>query len=118
MARNMIIVFDGNTRIAYPPSPRLILDRYRLLTVHLALLLFISLLLVQIQASPSALYPGVYEVRQSDRQAWRLEPGKPIERELTGGQSHSYQIAMASGQYMHLVVDQRGIDVVVALFTP
>src|SRR5262249_45182267 len=47
-----------------------------------------------------------------------LEPGKPVERELSGGQSHSYKITMVSGQYSRVVVEQRGIDVVVALFTP
>src|SRR5499426_31236 len=47
-----------------------------------------------------------------------LEPGKPIERELSGGQSHFYKITMISGQYSHIVVEQRGIDVAVALFTP
>src|SRR5262245_30476322 len=47
-----------------------------------------------------------------------LEPGKPIERELSGGGSHSYKITMISGQYLHIVVEQRGIDVVMALFAP
>src|SRR5262245_14886201 len=47
-----------------------------------------------------------------------LEPGRPIERELSGGQSHSYKIAMVSGQYLQVVVAQRGIDVAVALFAP
>jgi CHAT domain-containing protein/predicted negative regulator of RcsB-dependent stress response len=47
-----------------------------------------------------------------------LEPGKPVERELSGGQSHSYKITMTSGQYLHIAVEQRGIDVVVALFAP
>jgi CHAT domain-containing protein/Tfp pilus assembly protein PilF len=47
-----------------------------------------------------------------------LEPGKPVERELSGGQSHSYKITATSGQYLHIVVEQRGIDVAVALFTP
>ncbi|HYW69974.1 MAG TPA: tetratricopeptide repeat protein, partial [Pyrinomonadaceae bacterium] len=47
-----------------------------------------------------------------------LEPGKPVERELTGGQSHSYKLAMISGQYSRIVVEQRGIDVALALFTP
>jgi tetratricopeptide (TPR) repeat protein len=55
---------------------------------------------------------------QIDGQDRQLEPGKPIERELSGDQSHSYRIAMAAGQYLHLVVDQRGIDVVVTLFAP
>src|SRR5262249_10883155 len=47
-----------------------------------------------------------------------LEPGRPIERELSGGQSHSYKITMISGQYLQVVVAQRGIDVAVALFAP
>ncbi|MCI0563011.1 MAG: PPC domain-containing protein, partial [Nitrososphaera sp.] len=47
-----------------------------------------------------------------------LEPGKPIERELKGGEVHTYQIVLNAGQYLHVVVDQRGIDVVVTLFAP
>jgi CHAT domain-containing protein/Tfp pilus assembly protein PilF len=47
-----------------------------------------------------------------------LEPGKPIERELSGGQSHFYKITMTSGQYLHITVSQKGIDTLVALFTP
>jgi tetratricopeptide (TPR) repeat protein len=55
---------------------------------------------------------------QQGQEVHSLEPGKPIERALSGGQSHSYQITMTSGQYLHLVVDQRGIDVGVVLFVP
>ncbi len=47
-----------------------------------------------------------------------LEQGKPIERALSGGQIHSYQTTLAAGQYLHVVVEQRGIDVVVVLFGP
>src|SRR5215510_5628567 len=47
-----------------------------------------------------------------------LEPGKPIERDLSGGQSHFYKIALTSGQYLRITVSQQGIDAVVALFTP
>jgi CHAT domain-containing protein/tetratricopeptide (TPR) repeat protein len=47
-----------------------------------------------------------------------LEPGKPVERELSGGQSHFYKIDMTSGQYLRITVSQRGIDALVALFTP
>ena len=54
----------------------------------------------------------------SDQESISLEPGKPVERELSGGQSHSYKISTISGQYLHIVVEQRGIDVAVALFTP
>ncbi|MGH9902779.1 MAG: tetratricopeptide repeat protein, partial [Pyrinomonadaceae bacterium] len=44
-----------------------------------------------------------------------LEPGKAVERELAGGGRHVYQIALAAGQYAGLIVEQRGIDVVVRL---
>jgi len=47
-----------------------------------------------------------------------LEEGKPIERELFGGQSHSYQLKIVSGQYVSLIIEQKGIDVVVRLFAP
>ncbi len=53
---------------------------------------------------------------QSADEELSLEPGKPVERELSGGQSHSYKITMISGQYLHVVLAQRGIDVAVALF--
>jgi CHAT domain-containing protein len=48
----------------------------------------------------------------------RLEVGKPIEREMKGGEVHSYVVTLAAGQYMQAVVDQRGIDVVVSLYGP
>jgi len=47
-----------------------------------------------------------------------LEQGKPIERELAGGESHSYQLNVATGQYAYVIVDQKGIDVVASLFGP
>jgi len=47
-----------------------------------------------------------------------LEQGKPIERELAGDAAHSYRIALTAGQYLHVVVEQKGIDAVVALFAP
>ncbi|MDQ3012320.1 MAG: tetratricopeptide repeat protein, partial [Acidobacteriota bacterium] len=47
-----------------------------------------------------------------------LTTGVPITRELSGGQSHSYQLALAQGQYLEAVVEQRGIDVVVVVFAP
>jgi tetratricopeptide (TPR) repeat protein len=47
-----------------------------------------------------------------------LEPGKPVERELSGGQSHFYKIAMTSGQYLRITANQQGIDALVALFAP
>lgn len=47
-----------------------------------------------------------------------LELGKPIEKELSGGGSHSFQISLAEGQFLQVVVEQRGIDVLARLLGP
>jgi CHAT domain-containing protein len=52
---------------------------------------------------------------QIAQEVTRLELGKPVERELAGDQTHSYQIALAEAQYVFVVVEQRGIDVFVQL---
>ena len=44
-----------------------------------------------------------------------LTPGKAIERQIAGGESHDYRLALAPGEYAGIVVEQRGIDVVVQL---
>ena len=40
-----------------------------------------------------------------------IEPGKPVERELRGGEKHTYEIHVDAGQFLHAVVEQLGIDV-------
>src|SRR5262249_50095313 len=47
-----------------------------------------------------------------------LTLGVPIERELAGGETHSYQIAILAGHFVQVVVEQKGIDVVVKVFGP
>jgi CHAT domain-containing protein len=42
-----------------------------------------------------------------------LEVGKPVERKLSGAQIHSYRVSLAPGQYATVVVEQKGVDVVV-----
>src|SRR5262245_30525862 len=44
--------------------------------------------------------------------------GKAIERDLSGGENHSYTFALRAGQFVQAVVEQRGIDVAVAIFGP
>src|SRR5262245_29900047 len=85
----ILLVWIGLPVVAWPPSDSLAM-----------------------QAGNSA-----HRASQSADEEFSLEPGKPVERELSGGQSHFYKITMTSGQYLHLVVKQRGIDVDVALFT-
>ena len=55
---------------------------------------------------------------QSAEEDHLLEPAKPIEQELPGGRSHFYKITMTPGQYLRIAISQRGIDLLVALFTP
>lgn len=47
-----------------------------------------------------------------------LGPGRTIDHELSGGQSDSYYLTLTAGQYLHVIVDQRGVDVVLVLFSP
>ena len=43
------------------------------------------------------------------------KPGDLITRELAGGQSHCFQLQMEANQFLHVVVDQQGIDVVLSI---
>ncbi len=49
--------------------------------------------------------------------AW-LEPGPPHERRLSGDETHRYRLALDAGDFLHLVVEQRGVDLVVSLLDP
>lgn len=51
-----------------------------------------------------------------DADARPLILGKTIKDKLKGGEAHSYNIALTAGQYLHLVVEQKGIDVAVTVF--
>jgi hypothetical protein len=66
-------------------------------------------------SSPVQASAGDRGAIQSADEGQSLEPGAPIERELTGGQSHFYRISLTPGQYLQIAVSQRGIDVLVAL---
>src|SRR5215207_3468792 len=41
--------------------------------------------------------------------------GHPVAREIGGGEEHPYQVRLSAGQHARVVVDQKGIDVVLAL---
>src|SRR6266545_3530858 len=93
---------------------------------HSLALLLCLFLLVESVARASALSPRLFSqgsaapnpIVQGEKDVRPLELGKPIERELAGGQSHSYQITLTEGQYLRVVVEQRGVDVVVTLLSP
>jgi tetratricopeptide (TPR) repeat protein len=64
------------------------------------------------------LSPGSSYVAKGRQDILMLERGKPVEQELRGGDAHTYKIRLALGQCLHLIVDQRGIDVVVRIVGP
>lgn len=95
--------------------------------IHSALSLILSLLLLlgstataQIEYNSLSAQDGGGAVskRRTDEDVRVLEPGKPIEREMKGDELHSYEISLTEGQFIHLLVDQRGIDIVIKVFTP
>jgi CHAT domain-containing protein/tetratricopeptide (TPR) repeat protein len=63
---------------------------------------------------PVALQTASSEARQTEIR--ELKPGQVLERELAGGDAHTYRITLTSGQYLKSVVEQKSIDVVVRLF--
>lgn len=49
---------------------------------------------------------------------FELAPGVAEERSLAGGEAHAYELDLAAGQFLRVVVDQRGVDVELALDDP
>jgi CHAT domain-containing protein/Tfp pilus assembly protein PilF len=47
-----------------------------------------------------------------------LEPGRRIKRAMAGGQRHSYQVKLDAGQFLKVIVEQLGIDVVILVYGP
>jgi CHAT domain-containing protein len=46
-----------------------------------------------------------------------LELGKPVTRELHGGESHEYQVALSAGQFARVLIYQKTIDMRVDVFS-
>lgn len=47
-----------------------------------------------------------------------LVAGQLIEREIAGGESHVYQISLAAGQFLNILLDQRAVDAAMILAGP
>lgn len=58
------------------------------------------------------------EPTEAQSKSTSLQPGVTIENALALGQSHSFSINLEENQFLQLVVDQHGIDVVVRVFSP
>lgn len=61
---------------------------------------------------------GPASAAQERREARTLEMSRPQRDELGGGQARSYRFELAAGEFVRVVVEQRGIDLVAALFGP
>ncbi len=55
---------------------------------------------------------------QFNGEVQRLEPEHPVETALKGGEGHRYEAELEAGQYLHLVADQRGIDIALRVRAP
>jgi CHAT domain-containing protein/tetratricopeptide (TPR) repeat protein len=95
----------------------------------LALLLFFSLVTAipsrQVFGGPFGLFPQATQQSRdtgngaSDEKDVRpLEVGKPIRRELAGGQRHAYRVALNANQFLKVIVEQQGIDLVTQVSGP
>jgi C-terminal processing protease CtpA/Prc len=45
-----------------------------------------------------------------------LELGKPVERELAGGQTHTYTLNLTANQIARVTAEQKGVDLVLSIF--
>ena len=73
--------------------------------------LFLGLTCVCVSAQVRALA----QVTETPQQ---LESGKPVEREIAGGKSHTYQISLKAGQFARFRLAQRAIDAALILAAP
>ena len=58
------------------------------------------------------------ESTMAQSQTASLQPGVSLERTLERAQSQSFAVSLEQDQFLQLVVDQHGIDVVVRVFSP
>src|SRR5262245_33787561 len=102
--------------MAEPFSPGEGRHRSHLFGIDISLVFVVGLLLTWIHPISSASIVGrmrLNAVSQEGQEVRTLEEGKPVERELAGGQSHLYRLPLTAGQYVRLEVDQRGVEVAV-----
>ncbi len=104
---------------AFHPSPNF----HRAMTCRAWSLLVVGLILcgpvaLSLRASHAGAQKAEVPSGSSSQEPFELQSGVPIERELAGGESHRYRLRLDAGQYVHVVVEQRGIDVVVVVLAP
>jgi CHAT domain-containing protein/tetratricopeptide (TPR) repeat protein len=66
----------------------------------------------------SALQESASSPRKENKSDFALEFGKAIERQIAGGETHTYTVTLVSGEFFHAVMEERGIDVSLVLLGP
>ncbi|MBA2525376.1 MAG: CHAT domain-containing protein [Pyrinomonadaceae bacterium] len=108
-----------------PIASRILLRRTALRSTAVRLFILCSFALLSIQifsaraeSSPMSAdnYPSSSRIIQQD--STLIELGTNIARELKGGEAHTFRLNLISGQFVRVVVNQKGIDVAVTLFGP
>ena len=61
---------------------------------------------------------GMSASAQSPAERTTLVPGQPVERQIAGGESHTYQVNLTAGQFVRFRLAQRAIDGVLTLTAP
>ncbi|MEW6737037.1 MAG: tetratricopeptide repeat protein, partial [Acidobacteriota bacterium] len=80
------------------------------------LLLYWPMIMVRAQESSQQDNVSKPGKERNEKVVGTLETGKPIEQQIVGNTVHQYEIKLMSGQFLHIVVKQLGIDVVVTLY--
>lgn len=90
----------------------------RFQTLLLLFILICPLVKAQTSLEPTSAKQsgGVSATLQGGSDATPLEPGKPFEREIKPGETHSYLLRCEAGQFTQINVEQRGSNVGVSLF--
>lgn len=103
--------FDDGCRIPLPPS---------MLLRNLILLIVFGQCLIPCSRALAAKANTVADLscQASGTEPTLLQSGVPLQRELKAGQTHTYTIDLTSGQFLHVTVEQQGIDVVITLSGP
>jgi hypothetical protein len=124
-ARELFEHRQSAARKTFSPSRKF--PQQRRWTASVSFTLLASLFLLTSTASAIGAAPGSTSKQanasstgssQSENDVRDLELGKPIERELAGGQHHAYQVSLESGQFLHVVVEPHGIAVTVPVSGP
>ena len=55
---------------------------------------------------------------KSEHKTIKLKTDKPIEQAIRNGEEFAYEIKLKAGEYVNVIVEQQGIDLMLRLITP